>query len=837
MSTPRATARLQLHGGFTLLDACGLVPYYADLGVSHYYLSPVTRARPGSRHGYDVIDHSVVSPELGGEAALIQLAERLREYGMGLILDIVPNHMATHAGNAWWWDVLRHGPDSPHASWFDIDWQAPDPSLRGKVLAPFLPEACEAGLAGGNVRLVPDESGRALLIEAYGVCYPIAPGSLAGGGEPAQIIRAHDGRDPAGRRRMHALLERQHYRLADWRSAASAINWRRFFEINDLIGVCVEKPAVFDAVHALPLRLYAQGLIDGVRIDHVDGLADPAEYCRKLRGELACRSLQRPESLRGDEPWIVVEKILAPDENLDSQWQVDGSTGYDFMDQTAAVLHDGGGAAALTWQWHELTGDARDVQAYVRDARQQLLDRHFVAERHRLLRGVRRLARAGEGTRDWSRQAIGRALDDVLVSFPVYRSYIAEQALPGALWRDVIRRFQQLTPPLAAKSLEDTVFYRYGRLLSRNEVGSDPAVFAIPASNYHQKNAWRAGHAPQSMLATATHDHKRGEDARARLAVLSEVSGAWCEASGRWLSGPGGAWREAGPAQAAERYMLFQTMVGGWPLDLASDDEPGLRDFVRRLGHWQVKALREAKLSSGWFEPDLAYEQAALAFLDSLLPGQEHYGLLCDIALFAQRIAPAGAVNSLAQVLLRVTAPGVPDMYQGTEFWDFSLVDPDNRREVDFSARRAALTALEAGAQLPDLLAHWRTGGIKQAVLAWALNVRRAMPAVFTGGAYWALPSTGSRADHVVAFIRAGPDGLALVVAPRLCCSGVSRDRDLPVLDPAFWGDTAVCAPRRYAGMAWTNALGGAQLNCAADGRIRLADALAELPVALLVPD
>ncbi|MDS1139331.1 malto-oligosyltrehalose synthase [Pusillimonas sp. SM2304] len=837
MNAPRATARLQLHAGFTLVDACRQVPYYAGLGVSHYYLSPVTRARPGSTHGYDVIDHAAVSAELGGEEALIRLAARLREYGMGLVLDIVPNHMAAHAGNAWWWDVLRHGVDSVHASWFDIDWDPPEESLRGKVLAPFLPDPYEASLSSGAIQLVYDGKTRAFQIDACGARYPVAPDTLDEDGDPAPRVQDYDGRDAQGRRRLHALLSRQHYQLAWWRTAAERINWRRFFEVNELVGVCVERPEVFDAVHGLTLRLYAQGLIDGVRIDHVDGLADPAAYCRMLRARLLGCSGQRPGELQGQAPWLIVEKILAPGERLDPDWQVAGTTGYDFMDQTGAVLHDSAGQAVLTRQWESVARDARDVTAYVREARRAMVDRHFAAERNSVLRAVCRAAQTGPHTRRWRAAAVGRMLDDMLVAFPTYRSYVGRAALPDRLWQEAVGRFQQLTPPLAAKSLEDTVFYRYGRLLSRNEVGSDPAVFSMPASRYHQENGWRAQHAQQSMLATATHDHKRGEDARARLAVLSEVPEAWCDASRRWLAWPGAGLDLSDAVQAGERYMLLQTMVGAWPLDLGLDDAPGLHDFMQRLGRWQVKAMREAKLTSSWLEPQLDGEERALAFLDSLLPGQMNHGLLGEVARFVQQIAPAGAVNSLAQVLLRCTVPGVPDLYQGTEFWDFSLVDPDNRRPVDFAARHAALAGLDAGCTPNDLLREWRSGRIKQAVLVRALGLRHAMPAVFAGGSYAPLPARGARGDRVVAFLRAGEGGQAIAVAPVKCCSGVGCGQGLPLIDPAFWDDTALLLPPGYAGAGLTDVLSGARLVCAADGSLGLADALASLPVALLVPD
>ncbi|MFW7340985.1 malto-oligosyltrehalose synthase [Pollutimonas sp. H1-120] len=892
MSIPRATVRLQLHGGFTLNDARAQVPYYAQLGISHFYLSPITQARPGSMHGYDVIDHSVVNPELGGEPALVALSQALRTQGMGLILDIVPNHMAAHPGNAWWWDVLRLGAASPYARWFDIDWQPADPALRGKILAPFLPEPYGSCLSKGDIELIFDERASSAEIEACGMRYPIAPDTLRLAGMDASAARRHyDGRHADGRQRLHALLERQNYRLAWWGCAADCINWRRFFEISELIGVCVERPEVFDAVHSLPLRLYAEGLVDGLRIDHVDGLARPLDYCHGLRAALDVRSPLRPVGLAVDRPWLIVEKILAPDEVLGEDWQVDGSTGYDFMDQAGAVLHDPAGEAALSREWNGIAGGERPARDYVAEARCLMLRRHFVAERKGLLKVLSSLAQAGVDSRDWTTEALGRMLDELLIAFPVYRSYAGENgrnesdarllaslveqlknrlaldeneyrllrwldnclggialstddAVPGVsprvLQREAVRRFQQLTPPLAAKSVEDTAFYRFGRLISRNEVGSDPDVFAISPDMFHRRNVWRADHAPHSLLATATHDHKRGEDVGARLAVISEIPDAWATACHRWMHWSGTARVPGSTAGLAQRYMLFQTMVGAWPIDLDADDEAGVGRYVQRLREWQIKAMREAKQDSSWFKPNLAREEAALEFLDSLLPGKAQHGLLCDIAGFAARLAPAGAVNSLAQLVLRTMSPGVPDLYQGTEFWDFSLVDPDNRRPVDYARRHAALQALNGGpsdicAMLPD----WKTGRIKQALLARLLEVRRQFSQVFSSGKYIPLPVQGARHAHVLAFMLCSGERHVFVLAPRLVSGGVdmASGRGLPAIAPDFWEETALVLPRRYLGAALRDVLRGTAAYGGPDGTLRLAGVLSGLPVAVLASD
>ncbi|MGB3290602.1 MAG: malto-oligosyltrehalose synthase [Burkholderiaceae bacterium] len=894
MSMPRATVRLQLHRGFTLHDARAQVPYYAKLGISHFYLSPITRARPGSLHGYDVVDHATVNPELGGEPALASLVGALRAQGMGLILDIVPNHMAAHAENAWWWDVLRLGADSPYAQWLAIDWQSDDPALRGKVLAPFLPEPYGVCLRRGDIRLALDGRHGAAEIDACGVRYPVAPDTLRLTGlDDCAAARLYDGGLADGRQRLHALLERQHYRLAWWRCAADDINWRRFFEINELIGVCVERPEVFDAVHALPLRLYAEGLIDGLRIDHVDGLARPLDYCRRLRAELEARRDLRPKALAGDRPWLIVEKILAADETLGGDWRVDGTTGYDFMDQVGAVLHDPAGKEALSRLWEDISGDGGSAQDHVRRARCLMLRRHFAAERKALLRVLSGLARSGPDSRDWSAEALGRMLDEMLIVFPVYRSYVEEGgrspsdtgmfaallrrikdrlnldeedcrlldwldgALGGAPWpggkavpgvlpclprQEAVRRFQQLTPPLAAKSVEDTVFYRYGRLISRNEVGADPDVFSISPEDFHQRNAWRAEHARYALLATATHDHKRGEDVRARLAVISEIPAEWAAASRRWLSWPGARCAPDSGSDRAQRYMLFQTMVGAWPLDLDADDATGVEAYMRRLGEWQIKAMREAKLDSSWFQPDAAHEDAALAFLESLRPGAALHPLLRDIADFAARLAPAGAVNGIAQMVLRTMSPGVPDLYQGTEFWDFSLVDPDNRRPVDYASRLTALGALDEQGPQADvsaLLPGWKTGRIKQALLARLLEIRRRHPRLFLSGRYIPLPVRGARRANVLAFSLCGEDFQVFVAVPRLAAGGIAVEVDgaLPAIAPGFWEDTELVLHGPGAGQALRDGLRGSVLRCRPNAALRLADVLSGLPAAVLLPD
>jgi len=846
MTLPRSTVRLQLGPSFTINDARAQIPYFAALGISHFYVSPISTARPGSTHGYDVINHALVNPELGGESALIALVDALRAHHMGLIIDIVPNHMAAHPGNAWWWDVLKHGEASKYATWLDIDWRPPDPALNGKVLAPFLAKHYGAALASGDIQLVFDDVAGSFEIDVLGVRYPLAPGTLhADRADVRGTLRRYAATRESGRRRLHELLERQHYRLAWWRYAADGINWRRFFEISELIGVRVELPQVFEAVHALTLRLYAQGMIDGVRVDHVDGLAQPVSYCRTLVDALKARTSRRPPGLRSDEAWVVVEKILAHGETLDEAWPVHGTSGYDFMDQASAVLHDPEGERVLTAHWRTTAQDERTPQMVRREARRLMLQRHFVAERSALLRTLATLAQSSPDTRDWSIDAIARVLDELLVEFPVYRTYAdpgrdhnsdaAQSQSVAALHSEAIRRFQQLTPPLAAKSLEDTVFYRFGRLLSRNEVGSDPAVFAITTREFHDRNRWRVAHAPHSMLATATHDHKRGEDVRARLAVLSEIPERWAAASRRWLGRSNTRKPRGNSGRNAERYMFFQTLVGAWPLDLTLDDRPGLERYAKRLVQWQIKALREAKINSNWFEPDIAYENESADFIEQLLLDPGKKDLLNEIWEFVGKIAPAGAVNSLAQTLMRITSPGVPDLYQGTEFWDFSLVDPDNRANVHYAALHAGLAGVDAGMPVSTLVGHWRDGRIKQAVVTRGLHVLRDRAEVFAGGKYLPIPVTGAAGGHVLAFMRASRRGSAVVVVPRLSFHGVLCAA--PCITARFWGNTEVVLPRYWADAALHDAMEGVARRCGSGAAIRVADLFARMPIALLLPD
>lgn len=919
---PRATVRLQFHAGFTLDDAVPLAPYLARLGNSHVYASPILKARPGSTHGYDIVDHGEINPELGGEPALRRLVAALHGVGMGLILDIVPNHMGVGgADNAAWLDVLEWGRQSAFADWFDIDWEPPDRTLHNRLLAPFLGAPYGEVLASGDLRLRFEAETGKVHAQYFEHRFPIAPqhvhhvlvaagdqrlapvaeafgrvgllqrdrpaarraaaeaeatlrdlaATAEGADSIAATLAAFDPVTEEGRDRLHRLLDRQHYRLAWWRAAADEINWRRFFDVNSLAGLRAEEPAVFDATHALVLRLYAEGAIDGLRIDHVDGLADPRGYCRKLH--------RRMKAARPDrEPLIWVEKILAPFEALRTDWMVAGTTGYDFMDEASGVLHDAAGEAALTALWTGLTDRPALFEEEAREARRQILRDNLASELNGTAAALKRVANRDLMTRDFTLTALRRALVEVLAHFPVYRLYITPggrvaederilgwaiagarrtvraterplldlldawlageppRSLPHAWRRERLAaavRFQQLSAPVAAKSVEDTAFYRYGRLISRNEVGADPGRFAVTPAGFHATARVRARDFPHALLATATHDHKRGEDVRARLAVLSEIPGEWEAALTRWTrlnaplrkDLPNG----AAPGMSAQ-VMLYQTLVGAWPLGLDPGDEPGVQAFLERVAAWQEKALREAKRRTDWAVPNAEYEAACRDFLLAALAPDRASRLREEVAGFAARLAPAGAVNGLAQVVLRAAAPGVPDLYQGCEFWDFSLVDPDNRRPVDWAAREAALAqAAPPAALLPE----WRDGRVKQAVLARALALRAAEPRLFAEGGYQPLAAEGPRAQHVLAFarmLRGGGTVIAVVTRLPAALLGTSG---LPLVAEEEWSGTELRLPRESGARRLRDALTGAVLDAPGEA-LPVGRLLARLPVALL---
>jgi (1->4)-alpha-D-glucan 1-alpha-D-glucosylmutase len=863
---PRATMRLQLHKDFTFADAARTVPYLASLGISHLYSSPILTARAGSIHGYDVIDPSQVNPELGGELGLQTLVGALREAGLGLIVDVVPNHMAVGDDNFWWNEVLRDGATSRFASYFDIDWYPDDPALQGKVLAPFLGTPYGEALASGDLQL--DWQNDTPVIRYFDATFPIDPKTWAGQADSKAMF---DTAEAAGRARLHELLERQHYRLAWWGTAGDEINWRRFFDINGLVGVRIDRPEVFEATHATLFRLYSEGLIDGMRVDHVDGLADPPAYCRRLRARLSELEGLRPDHAPSGPAYLVVEKILGAEEPMPTDWKVDGSSGYDFMDTVNALQHDPTAEPALAALWATISGRSAEFRTEETRARLEIVTSNFHAQLEAVAATLHEIARLDLTTRDMSHAAIRRGLLALLTHFPVYRLYGSGQKrsvsddtafqkamaaakadsppalhpvldridiwlggqLPpldaGGLYRLAFTRYQQLSAPVAAKAVEDTAFYRYGRLLSRNDVGFDAELLGIEPDAFHVACKARAVEFPQALLATATHDHKRGEDVRSRLAVLSEIPAEWEVAVTRWrqLNLPHRQRSDPALFSAGDEAILYQMIIGAWPNELLPSDRAGCDLFTTRLAAWQEKALREAKLRTDWTKPNLAYEAAARDFLGAILGEDSHF--LAEAANLARRIGPAGAVNGLAQTVLKLTAPGVPDFFQGTEFWDFSLVDPDNRRPVDFDAR---IRALSAAAEPQELAGQWRDGRIKQAVIARALGARRKAPNAFTHGTYTPIAVTGPGARHVIAFLRSHEAHQFLVVVPRL--PGRLLDgSDTIIIPPDRWADTRLKLPEGLASAKLRDIFTGTVL---AEDRalIPVGKILGSLPIALL---
>lgn len=811
MNPVRATVRLQLHAGFTLHDAARQVPYYAALGVSHLYLSPIWRAVPGSTHGYDVVDPTVVNPELGGDAALRALASVARAHDMGLVLDIVPNHMAAHAGNRWWWDVLQHGRRSAYAHWFDIHWRAP--LAQGRLLLPILDRPLEEALDDGALRI--DATGPAPLLLHHDTPLPLADRGTA---------RPDD---------LRGLLQAQAYRPIWWRLGDDRINYRRFFTITSLAGLQVQHDDVFDTVHRLPLSLLAEGLVDGLRVDHVDGLADPKGYLSRLRS-----AMDAAGSARGQRPLLWVEKILAPDEDLPATWDCDGTTGYDFMDQVSAWLHHPAGEAPLARHWREVSLRSAAFGSEELLARREVLEGGLRSEFEALLRLLLRVERrASPEDARFGRTALSRALSALLIRFPVYRTY-ATAAEAGdtdrRIWNDVLDgvqhgeradtlraahwiaglfwdpptdagggadraalrlRFQQLSAPLNAKAVEDRAFYRHVVLLSRNEVGSRPDHFALSTRAMHTRASMRASRHPRAMLATATHDHKRGEDSRARLAVLSEHPLWWVRQT-RVLERTAGRVGLRLPPPAVCQ-MLWQTLVGAWPA--TSDIDP--EAFATRIVQWQVKALREGDLWSSWTDPDEAFEARLERFTRALLIHPAAAPVRGVLERSVAHVAAAGARNALAQAVLRLTLPGVPDLYQGTEGWDLSLVDPDNRRPVDYAQRRAWLQDPRPWSRL---LQQWQDGAVKARLLQRLLAARRARPSLFAEGDYQ--PLQPDREVPLLAFLREHAGARLLVAVARH--TGHQPARLGAALGDAHWHGASLAVPRG----TYRNLLTGAEL-------------------------
>jgi (1->4)-alpha-D-glucan 1-alpha-D-glucosylmutase len=950
---------LQLTEEHGFVSAAQLVPYLARLGISDAYFSPYLKTRPHSSHGYDVIDHSRLNPELGGEESYEQLCRTLAAHGLRQLLDIVPNHIGIMGSeNRWWLDVLENGQASRFADYFDIDWHPVKPELADKILVPVLGDHYGNVLLGGELQLALDGDSGELSVYYHEHRLPLDPAtyprvlqrnlrSLAAQLAPddadlielESISRAlknlppHTTDDPVARRvrshevssakrrlaelfarsetiarhmdasvaalngepgrhasfnELHDLLECQPYRVAYWRVAADEINYRRFFDINDLAGLKTENEEVFEATHRRLLDWVAEGRIQGFRIDHPDGLYDPRGYLDWLRAKL--------EEIGHADHYVVVEKILAAHEHLPEDWPVQGTTGYDFSFAVNELFVYAPAEREFDRVYTGFIREPIDFEELLYRTKRDIVTFHLASELTVLSHLLDRLAEMRLETRDFTLSSLRDALLELVASFPVYRTYLAHgdasaqdrqyvewavrQAerrrgardegglafirglllgqLPGDAtdeYRLEVERFcgklQQLTAPAMAKALEDTCFYRYVRLLSLNEVGGEPTRFGLTPAAYHRLAQLRREHWPHTLIGTSTHDSKRSEDVRARINVLTEMPDVWREKLAKWRRFNSSRRRvvaEANVPSRNEEYLLYQTLVGTWPIDRegASLDGSGeatpdaLESYRERIEGYMIKALREAKVTTSWTNPNEEYEAAFLDFVRGILTQSPHGPFLEDLDEFVRRIAPAGYLNGVGQTLLKLTSPGVPDIYRGCELWDFSLVDPDNRRAVDYALRQRLLDEIERrcadperrAAFLDDALRHLDDGRVKLYTIWRALNYRKAQPDLFAHGAYLPLDVTGPREQHLVAFARQHESETLIVVVARWFVRLTVRAHPWPEAD-VDWADTRVAAP---AAGTYRDLLSGETFETDRDASsLPAARLFARFPAALLV--
>jgi (1->4)-alpha-D-glucan 1-alpha-D-glucosylmutase len=880
------------------------VPYLERLGITTCYASPLLQAARGSTHGYDICDHSRLNRELGSDQDFEAFANALRQRGMGLILDVIPNHMGLDPStNRWWRDVLEHGVDSPYAQYFDIEWDPATPELRGRVQLPILEGSygealhrgdLQLGFADGSLHL--RYAGRRLPLEPHSaeavllrLTPPIEQSLADFNGTPGV---------PASFDRLHELLEQQPYRLAHWKTAFDEINYRRFFDINDLGALRMEDPRVFAATHGRILALIGDGLVTGLRIDHPDGLLDPATYFADL--------LRAIDALPGrhtspNEPfYIVAEKILARGELIPADWLIAGTTGYGFLNTVNGLFVDASNEDAIRSLYALATGRATPFEDIAAESKRLVMHSALASELGVLAIRLKAIARSDRRTRDFTLTTLRRAIAEVIVSLPVYRTYIKSSGFSAVdrqtvdlaidrarrgnpviadstflflrsvlladdgdagveSYRQFAMKFQQLSAPVQAKGIEDTGFYRYNALLSLNEVGGDPGRFGRTPEEFHESNRVRLERWPREMNATATHDTKRGEDARARLNVLSELVGDWRDALASWrtINAPHrtAVDRELAP-DANDEYLFYQTLLGAWPAE--ADGEPipveAPAELVARFQTQMQKAIKEAKTHTSWFNQNVAYEDAVSRFVGSTLTGPSARAFLETFVPFARRIARAGMVNSLAQLLLKITSPGIPDFYQGTELWQLDMADPDNRRDVDFRCRAAALDALmpwirraETGDAEPGspevaeretflllLLANWPDARLKIFLMACALRLRGREGALFLHGDYVPLRAEGSGADCLVSFERCHGAKTALIAVPRLMSEKLLAHPDWAPRE--IWEDTCIVLPPHLSGLTFRNLFSGGPVR-ATDGRLPAATLFRACPVALLVAE
>lgn len=896
MIVPRATYRLQLRNGMTFQRAAERLGYLARLGVSHLYLSPIFAATPGSTHGYDVIDCNRLDPALGGEAGFALLSEALERHGLGLIVDFVPNHMAATPHNIWWRSILEWGRDSVYGQHFDIDWSAP------RLILPVLPKSYSEMLEEGAFGLSLSRGGGDLRFTYGDLALPLTPPSYAALlGETASdrfkelAVRFAAAKPentaelkaalsqladtPAARAELeagvqtlvsnsdalHALHERQLWRLTHWRSARESLTWRRFFEIADLVGLKVERADVFCDVHARLLELVAAGRISGIRLDHIDGLADPKGYLERLQAALGQRAPF----------YLVIEKILGPGETIRDDWPVAGTTGYEFSKAVSDLLTDVGGEAKMTEAYQGFLGQSVSYTALALDAKRRILKRNLAGELRRLVEIAHGLAQRSLAVRHLGSDTLRLAIVEFAAALTVYRTYIdcegpseTDRALIAATIarakasREVedetafdflerlllldfrspgdrsdalafTQRLQQTTGPVMAKALEDTVFYRYNRLVALNEVGGEPDHFGAPPDAFHRAMAERMARQRAALSSTSTHDTKRGEDARARLMVLSELPTAWGLNVARWsalnsqLTTPDGG--TSYPDRETE-WLFYQALLGAWPMSLDLADQPALANLADRMAAFMLKAVREAKALTSWTAHNKSYETAIDRFTRGALDPCRSQVFLADFRLTSQPLLIAGALNSLSQKLIQLVAPGVPDIYQGAEAWELSLVDPDNRRPINFDWLEGQLNGV-AAASSEALLAGWRSGVPKLHVVARGLALRNAQPRLFAEGAYVPLSLAGPMARHSIAFARVDGEVAVIAILPRLVHKLLEGAPE-PLVPAKRWRGTKVELPPILAGRIWEDWLFGA--SCSSDSCIDLETTLARFPVALL---
>jgi (1->4)-alpha-D-glucan 1-alpha-D-glucosylmutase len=833
LRVPGATYRLQFHKAFRFKDATALVPYLARLGVTHLYASPFLKARPGSTHGYDIVDHNKVNPEIGTEKDLHALMEALKRHGLGLIPDLVPNHMGVlHADNPFWLDVLEKGRASPYARFFDIDWS------RGKLLLPVLGKHYGEALEAGELKL--EKRGGRWSVRYFGHRFPLTRKSTLGLKKPIT--------DPLA---LHRLLEKQHYRLAYWLVASDEINYRRFFEIVDLAGVRQEDPKVFEETHRMIARLARRGGVDGARIDHPDGLADPREYLERLHGLFV-------------KPWVVVEKILAGYEQMPEDWPIAGTTGYRFVNVLTGVFIDSGAEAQFDRIWQRFTRERKTFEEMAVDSRYLIMGTTLFAELFMLSNWLARIAAGNRITRDYTASGLRKALMEIAAHFPVYRTYVSprgvadsdrrwidwavnaakrasriadpavfdfvrgvitlEAAPPsGERRREMLRfamRFQQFTAPVVAKGVEDTAFYRYNRLIALNEVGGHPAHFGLSLKAFHAASEDRARRWPGTMLGSSTHDTKRSEDVRARLGVLSELPSLWRLWLRRWSVINRSLRAEAAAAPSrGDEYHYYQAALGIWPC--SPPNEAQTAELRERLKAYMLKAVREAKLHTSWINPDADYEAALERFVSDSLA---HSVFVRELNEAVPRLARLGMLVGLSQALVKVASPGVADYYQGTELWDFSLVDPDNRRPVDFALRKRLL---DQTASPGEMLENLGDGRAKLHVIRKGLAIRKAHPGLFYGASYRPLQTDAGREQNVLAFSLTAGGKTLVAIAPRLFARLMTPEDRAPI-GSRIWGEARLHLPQ----IELEDVLAGRRQR---GGPTLLADLLSEFPVALLL--